>query len=315
MLAACGMLLMCAYAPAQPIQDSLQAKQERTRQLEREIGELEAKLAAARQDAVSVSIRLAEVERSILDYYMQIDQVESEVEASRKALNNSIKAMYVRGRDATIIRLMSSNDVSDFLAWYENMLTVVDREAEVFKTVKERRKRLRDLQERLAAFKREQATLNRSADTAAIEAAIELKKSEIAELSAVLISQQIPGTYVPGPSTFVPARVYARPDDNAFISTGQIFSGYSSWYGTSFDGKPTASGETFDDTAFTCAHKTLPFGTWLKVTFRNRSVIVKVNDRGPATYDRMVDVSKAAAEAIGLSGTQWVDCEIVIPRS
>lgn len=86
-------------------------------------------------------------------------------------------------------------------------------------------------------------------------------------------------------------------------------------YGDDFDGRPTASGEIFDQYAFTCAHKTLPFGTWLLISFRGRSVVVKVNDRGPAAAGRMLDLSKGAADAIGLTGVQWVDCELVVPRS
>lgn len=317
-VAVLGAVVMFAQgspAPAQTVQDSLREKQEATRRLEREIGELESRLAAAQQDSVSVAVRLSEIEKNVMACMVEMDRVASEVEACRKALNDSVKAMYVRGRDATLIKLISSSDVADFLAWYENMLIVARSESLAFKNVKERRKRLRDLEGRLAAFKREQAALSRTADTSAIEQSIEEKKSELAVLAGELIAQQVPGTYVPAPTSFVPARVYARPDPNAFMQTGQIFSGYATWYGSSSEGRPTASGETFDDLAFTCSHSTLPFGTWLKVTFRDRSVIVKVNDRLTLRPgDRLVELSGAAAETVGLTGTHWVDCEIVVPR-
>jgi rare lipoprotein A len=75
-----------------------------------------------------------------------------------------------------------------------------------------------------------------------------------------------------------------------------------SWYGPGFHGRKTANGERFNQHAFTAAHKTLPFGTKLKVTCiaTGKSAIVTVNDRGPFHGNRALDLSKAAASAIGL---------------
>jgi len=74
----------------------------------------------------------------------------------------------------------------------------------------------------------------------------------------------------------------------------------ASWYGPRFDGKTTANGEIFDQTAFTVAHKSIPFGTLLRITNpRNeKSVIVRVNDRGPYIPGRQIDLSKAVAEEL-----------------
>jgi rare lipoprotein A len=85
---------------------------------------------------------------------------------------------------------------------------------------------------------------------------------------------------------------------------GSRASGYAvaSWYGPGFHGKPTASGELYDMYALTCAHKTLPFGTRLRVTNpeNGRSAEVVVNDRGPFVDGRDIDLSYAAAKEIGL---------------
>ena len=77
--------------------------------------------------------------------------------------------------------------------------------------------------------------------------------------------------------------------------------GKASWYGRRFQGHRTASGETFDLHQLTCAHRTLPIGTLLRVTnLRNRkSVVVRVNDRGPVQSNLIVDLSYAAASALG----------------
>jgi rare lipoprotein A len=83
-----------------------------------------------------------------------------------------------------------------------------------------------------------------------------------------------------------------------FTQTGRV-----SFYAMSFAGKKTASGEIFDPNALTMAHRTLPFGTRVRVTNleNDRSVEVVVNDRGPAVAGRIADLSPAAARAIGLT--------------
>jgi len=80
--------------------------------------------------------------------------------------------------------------------------------------------------------------------------------------------------------------------------------GTASWYGPGFHGHTTANGERFNQGALTAAHKSLPFGTRLKVTNKSngRSVIVRINDRGPYVRGRMLDLSKGAASRIGMIG-------------
>jgi rare lipoprotein A len=93
-------------------------------------------------------------------------------------------------------------------------------------------------------------------------------------------------------------------DSNASIgsqSTGRGFSGKASYYGSE-SGSRTASGQRFNQNAMTAAHRSLPFGTKLRVTHRGQSVIVTVNDRGPFIRGRVLDLSKGAARAIGLTG-------------
>ena len=91
--------------------------------------------------------------------------------------------------------------------------------------------------------------------------------------------------------------------------------GIASYYAAKFHGRRTASGEKFSSKLMTAAHLTLPFGTQLKVTnLRNmKSVIVRVNDRGPHVLGRIVDLSRAAAELIGMrhTGTAHVELEIL----
>lgn len=91
--------------------------------------------------------------------------------------------------------------------------------------------------------------------------------------------------------------------------------GTASWYGRQFHGRKTASGETFDMNAMTAAHRSLPLNCYIRVTNRNngKSVVVKVNDRGPFHGNRVVDLSYGAAKQLGITsaGTAKVNIERV----
>lgn len=96
---------------------------------------------------------------------------------------------------------------------------------------------------------------------------------------------------------------YGKPDHyETKISEDDEFYFVCSYYGKKFHGRQTANGEIFDMNKLTCAHKTLPFNTTLEVTneVNGKSVVVRVNDRGPFVKGRDLDLSKAAAEQIGL---------------
>jgi rare lipoprotein A len=103
-------------------------------------------------------------------------------------------------------------------------------------------------------------------------------------------------------------------DANASIAPragfGRSFSGIASFYGSE-SGTKTASGQRFNQNAMTAAHRSLPFGTKLKVTHGDRSVVVTINDRGPFIRGRVLDLSKGAARVIGLPGVGRVVAEVL----
>ena len=84
--------------------------------------------------------------------------------------------------------------------------------------------------------------------------------------------------------------------------------GYASWYGPGFQGRRTANGERFNAFGYTAAHRSLPLGCQVLVTNRDngRSVVVRINDRGPYVGGRVIDLSYASARAIGMNGTSRV---------
>jgi rare lipoprotein A len=97
------------------------------------------------------------------------------------------------------------------------------------------------------------------------------------------------------------AMVQAIPEQAAEDDGDAIGGGVASWYGREFAGHRTANGERFDPSSYTAAHRTLPFGSRVRVTnATGKSVVVRINDRGPFSGGRVIDLSQAAAAELGL---------------
>jgi len=99
---------------------------------------------------------------------------------------------------------------------------------------------------------------------------------------------------------------------------GWTETGMASWYGNPYHGRRAANGEVYDMNRFTAAHQTLPFDTWVRVLSldTNRTIDVRITDRGPFVDGRVIDLSRAAAEQIGMigAGTARVRIEVIPPR-
>src|SRR5271165_4321012 len=97
------------------------------------------------------------------------------------------------------------------------------------------------------------------------------------------------------------------------VPTKKYQVGKASWYGRHFQNKKTASGEPYDMNDLTAAHRKLPLGSWVKVTNlkNDRSVMVRINDRGPVMKSRIIDLSYGAAKMLGMSGVSSVRLDIV----
>lgn len=112
--------------------------------------------------------------------------------------------------------------------------------------------------------------------------------------------------FILGPATACASRSPARPAPQGPPAPGWTEGGVASWYGgrDGFEGKPTASGEIYDSSLLTAAHRELPLGSIVDVTNldNSKTVRVRINDRGPFVAGRVIDLSRAAAEEIGLLG-------------
>lgn len=112
---------------------------------------------------------------------------------------------------------------------------------------------------------------------------------------AVSVSPDVTSTSIPD--------LKAEYPEGRFVGTGT-----ASWYGPGFRGQRTASGEMFNENALTAAHRTLPFGTRVEVVDQRsgRSVVVRINDRGPHARGRLIDLSRASAQALGMGSAASV---------
>lgn len=115
--------------------------------------------------------------------------------------------------------------------------------------------------------------------------------------------------------TMKPYTVNGKTYYPTVVGVGETATGIASWYGPGFHGKKTSNGETYNQNAFTAAHKTLPMNTILSVTNldNGRKTTVRINDRGPFAENRIIDLSKAAATRLDMitSGTAPVKLEVI----
>ncbi len=111
-----------------------------------------------------------------------------------------------------------------------------------------------------------------------------------------------------------PAQSLVPAEKTAAQASSGVETGKLAWYGRKFAGRRTASGEVYNPDAMTMAHKTLPFGTKVKVTNvkNKKSATLRVNDRGPTQADRVGDVSLAAARQLGMVRSGVIDAELEV---
>lgn len=118
-----------------------------------------------------------------------------------------------------------------------------------------------------------------------------------------------PGNSTPDSQKEAPGRTQEhKPSRRAKAQVGR-----ASWYGRIFQSKKTASGEPYDMFDLTAAHRSLPIGSWVKVTDLKtyRSVVVRINDRGPVMPSRIIDLSYEAAKILGMHGTDRVRLDVL----
>lgn len=329
-------------APAATAADSSQVDAPTRRVLE-----LQQSVADVQAEQVAIDNRLVVTSRLILEQSSALDRANEELRAAQEAFNERVIAMYKFSDYDTVSILLDSSSWSDFVSRLSVLARVLDTDRltleEVSLVASQAQFQAGQLEElraqdvELTSIREERARIMQNALTEqqALRATLKPSGRVVVDTQARVYrstrarwkAASIPiGTRI----RKVPGRVLDYPDRTYLVSefhystyrtTGVAYRAVCSWYGADFNGRGTASGQVYNMEDFTCAHKTLPFGTWLALTrYDSKSktykrIIVVVNDRGPYIERRDIDLSKAAAEALAMAGAGVADVsvEVVTP--
>jgi peptidoglycan hydrolase CwlO-like protein len=300
----------------------LQAESDR---LSYELLQLRSRRNTADREGESLRGELANLDANIAEAQAAVEGLENDIKTIQDSYDASMRNLYKMGNMTELEILLGAKELED--AWqdhavYERLMAQDGSKMEDLKgklaDIESRKRDLRDQREK-------RARIAETLDTVGLDARISQLEGQLSQVDDKLHAEAIvrgdtgSGGKQPRSGNVPPAgdlqdRIQDPPSIADFEPTGVVMAGYTTWYGEEFEGRPTASGAPFHMYDYTCAHKTLPFGTWLLVSFKGRQVVVQVNDRGPFVPSRVLDLSFGAAHSIGLDGVQWTECEVVVPK-
>jgi peptidoglycan hydrolase CwlO-like protein len=309
--------------------EDLPALRERAQKVASQLSDLERELADLEGRSDDLGARISETSREL--GLTELEQTETQHEmdaATDRYVSRAIEA-YKSGPHSDLDLLLSSETLTDAFSAAEVASVLADGDNEAIQELTVAKEAAEAAQRSIDAQKQSLLSMQAKAEAvrAEIAGALDDRRSVLADLSTQIdeleaqarkaaaqaaetngidVGQALLDLLSPsGPSAGIP---------EAFVGTGVTFEGIASWYGPGFEGNLTANGDVFDPDLFTAASKTLPLGSWLYVEFEGRGVVVLVNDRGPYVGDRILDLSRAAAEAIGISGLGWVKAEVLLKK-
>ncbi|HVM35501.1 MAG TPA: septal ring lytic transglycosylase RlpA family protein [Actinomycetota bacterium] len=321
-------VVVAAAAPPPAAATDLDELRSRAQRLGDEVTALEHRLESLRAEQADLEDDIVAVTQQIGELELERTQAVAAEQAARDAFVGDAVEIYKNGSSvANLDLLLSAQDVSDLELFLEIGSAARTRAEHRLRRAEAERARAEAAQMRLDDRKeRLMAAKARVSEVAAgISDAIATRREALRSLTreidrlerrarrmAARASQPsktldllLGGGGPGGPARGIP---------DGYVATGVSFEGVASWYGPGFEGNPTASGAIFDPGKFTAASKELPLGTWLYVEHEGSGVVVLVNDRGPYIDGRVLDLSEAAAQAIGITGLGWVYAEILIKK-
>lgn len=318
-------VVVAAAASAPAGAEDLTTLRDRAQSVADRVTAMERKLQSLREDRDRLSAGIADIDREIGELEHRRQTIESAyARALDRYVANAVEVYKGHSPTDGLGLILSAQSYSDLLslthaanaaaAATEESLVDLERARAETESITAR------VDERKQLLVAQVAELDSVAG--AIESTLERRKSMLAELNSQISTLEAqarrraeraadPGSELQrllsgtGPTSGVP---------DGFVGTGVAFEGVASWYGPGFEGNHTANGDIFDPDKFTAASKELPLGSWLLVEHNGRAVVVYVNDRGPYVDGRILDLSQAAAEEIGITGLGWVRCQILLKK-
>jgi peptidoglycan hydrolase CwlO-like protein len=314
-------LLIAALGPQASAAD-IESLQDEAGVLAAEVTNIERELAVLGEQSTALTEQISATSAEIGVLELQKHELEAALTEAHDVFVDRAVEAYKDGPTARLALLLSARTMSQLLTIAETQLRAADSDAAALAGLKRAQTLAEHKQQ--ALDDRQQKLISAGSRLQEIEVELRLALARRRALLAEVIERvreieaqarvAVAGSANPtgalrrllegtGPSQGIP---------DGFAGTGVRFEGLSSWYGPGFEGNTTARGDVFDPDLYTAASRDLPLGTWLYVTFNGRGVVVFVNDRGPYIEDRILDLSQAAAEAIGLTGVQWIEAEILV---
>jgi len=303
-----------ARAASRPDPGALKVRVDRTSRLVRRLRDERERL---RADLQRYRYELDDTRAMMAEMDLRLSGAEGQYEQTFATYAASLEGMYKVHDQLYWAAIVEGFDPDTLSTEYDLYSRVAADERRVMEQMEEQRRLIDALQQGIADLKA--ARLAREAQIQArldvIDGVLASKQVELAEARKDL-REALP---TPPPSPSVPPAAglngvlaAASHPPRGYGPSGETFAGYASWYGGALQGNHTANGEIYNMYAFTCASRTLPFNTWLRVTWQGRAVFVRVNDRGPMAPERVLDLSFATAGALGMvsTGVAWVEAEI-----
>ena len=294
----------------------------------------------AEEDAISLQQRIDVVNIGVLRQENTLDNARTTLDASRTRFEERIVTLYKTGFASPFTLLISARSLADFYARAVILSRIISEDAALFEEAQRAESEaeqqagaLDDLKAQLVMLRSlydrrlEELKINLAQQKQIVAALSKEQKALVAQRQATSARSRkewrASSIAVGTPIGFASALVEQEPEaylvserePRRYTRTGEPFSAVCSWYGNEFNGRPTASGQIFNQDDLTCASRTLRFGTRIALERAGRRIIVVVNDRGPFIEGRDLDLSRAAARALGFSGVERVDAAFVEPAS
>ena len=326
---------------ATPPTSTVEEKTKEVEELKRELIQLESEIEQLYGEKIALQNRVEVANSRVAEANLKLERARKRVEERERILSQRIRKIYKSGNRRYLEVLLNSRTFFDFIGNLVFLPKLIEQDKEIWKKLKKERSRIekvknelekeRDAQRYLLAeyqktmgellAKRNKLNELLSQANEELRQLIEEQQKRYQESFEKAKENSYLGPVNAAVATVEPylGQVFLTSErfPKRYKATGESYVMVASWYGPGFHGRTTSSGEIFNQEDFTCAHKTLPFGTYLAVSYGGKSIIVKVNDRGPFIPGRNLDLSRKAAEALGMLGTgvATVKVEIVEPLS
>ena len=308
---------------------SVESLQQRARAASARVSEMEGSLATAMDALNEASAELRETEESITENEEQVDRLEEGIAHSREALDRQVNFIYRSSRLGYLEMVFAAQNLAEFADALNMIDILANHDAQTVEDLRIQTAQLEATLADLNDLRQQQASIEaaKRSEAQAAQRLLEEQQAYVGSLNRqvqeALQAEQDRQNREAATSAAAPSGSNRASGESAsssgggsssgaggYVATGMTFTGIASWYQI---GTRTANGERFNPDAMTAAHKTLPFGTLVRVTFRGNSVVVRINDRGPFTGGRIIDLSRGSAAAIGLksAGIGTVQVEVV----